>query len=128
MKAIKLVCAVLLWTAVGCGSDSVSPSEACNEQYATECARLYECYTADQIAAAGLPATESACVTMSQTNAGCAAKTTSNFCTSGNAVYHGEAVNGCIDQLNGLTCAEVMTSQDITVVAPKCAEVCVIPA
>jgi hypothetical protein len=129
MKAINLAGMFLLFGAVGCGgSDSVSPVEACNMQYATECARIYECYTAAQIAAAGLPATESACVTMSQTNAGCSAKTTANFCSTGTAVYHGEAVPGCVDQLNTLTCADVMSAQDITTVAPKCAEVCVIPA
>jgi hypothetical protein len=127
MKGIKLVCAFLMLGTVGCGSDSVSPVEACNMQAATECARIYECYTAAQLAAAGLPATESACVTALEANQGCSAKTTANFCTGGNAVYHGDKVGGCIDQLNGLTCAEVMSSQDITVVAPKCAEVCVIP-
>ena len=117
----------MLFSAVGCGGTSVSPVDACDQQYSTECSRIYECYTPAAIAALGLPASESACVTMSETNQGCAAKTEANFCTAGNAVYHGEAVDGCISQLNGLTCAEVMSSSDITVIAPKCAEVCVIP-
>jgi len=127
MKGIKLVRAILLLGTVGCGSDSTSPVEACNQINATVCARIYECYTAAQIAAAGYPASESACVTMTQANAGCAAKTSSNICTGGNAVYHGENVGGCIDQLDGLTCAEVMSNADVTAGAPKCDEVCLTP-
>jgi hypothetical protein len=127
MNAFKVVCGVLLLGAVGCSS-TTSPVDACNEEFSTDCTRIYECFTATQIAAAGLPATESACVTQQQTANGCSAKTEANFCTAGNAVYHGDAVGGCIDQLNGLTCAEIESNQDITVVAPKCAEVCVIPS
>ncbi|MEO6777505.1 MAG: hypothetical protein ABI467_31555 [Kofleriaceae bacterium] len=125
MQGIKLVSAVLLLGA--CGSSSVSPVDACNQEYETECSRVYECYTAAQLAAAGFPASESACVTTSQANQGCSAKTEANFCTGGNTVYHGEAVDGCIQQLEGLTCAEIMSNQDITITAPKCAEVCVTP-
>ena len=117
----------MLISAVGCGGTSESPAEACNKEAETECTRIYECYTPAAIATAGLPASESACVTMFEANEGCSAKTDKNFCAAGNAVYHGEAVDGCISQLNGLTCAEVMSSMDITVIAPKCGDVCVIP-
>src|SRR5450432_3065780 len=118
MNAIKLVSGVvLLFSAVGCGGTSESPAEACNKQYETECTRIYECYTPAAIAALGLPASESACVTMEEAAQGCSAKTEANFCVAGNAVYHGEAVDGCIAQLNGATCAEIMSSMDITVIA-----------
>jgi hypothetical protein len=111
-----------------CGGGSTSPVDACNEVNTTVCARIYECYTAAQIAAAGYPANEAACVTMSEANAGCAAKTEANTCTGGNQVYHGENVQGCIDQLNGLTCAEVTSSTtNLTTAAPKCDEICLTP-
>lgn len=127
MKANNLVRTILLLGAVGCGSDSTSPSEACNQIDATICARIYECYTAADIAAAGLPASESACITQEQAADGCAAKTTANACTGGNAVYHGENVGGCLDQLDGLTCAEVMSNTNVVTGAPKCAELCLTP-
>lgn len=126
MKAIKFVSAILLLGTVGCGSDK-SPVESCNQLDETVCARLYECYTPAALAAAGFPASESACVTMQQAADGCAAKTSSNFCTAGNAVFHGDAVDGCLNQLDGLTCAEVMSSQNVQAAAPKCADICVIP-
>jgi hypothetical protein len=128
MNAIKLVSAVLLLGTVGCGDSSQSPVEFCNTAAETECTRIYECYTAVQIAAAQLPATESACVTQTETNNGCTAKTTANVCTASNAIYHGEAVQACVDQVNNLTCAEFEQSMDLDTVAPKCADICVIPS
>jgi hypothetical protein len=130
MQGIKLVSALVLVGALGAcgGGDSLSPVEACNQEMETTCARIYECYTAAQLQAAGYPATESACVTSFESSQGCSAKTSDNFCETGNAVYHGEAVSGCIDQVNGLTCADIMAhASDLDTVAPKCAEVCVIP-
>jgi hypothetical protein len=128
MNAIKLVSAVLLVGTVGCGSSSESPADFCNTAVETQCTRVYECYTAAQIAAANYPATESACVTQNETAQGCTAKTTANVCTASNAIYHGEAVQACIDQVNNLTCAEFEQSTDIDTVAPKCADICVIPS
>jgi hypothetical protein len=128
MNAIKLVSAALLLGTVGCGSSSQSPVEFCNTAAETECTRIYECYTPAEIAAAQLPATESACVTQTETNNGCSAKTTSNVCTASNAVYHGDAVDACVDQVNNLSCAEFESSTDLDTVAPKCADICVIPS
>jgi|SRR5664279_963822 len=128
MNAIKLVSAVFLLGTVGCGtSDSYTPVDECNTAVEHTCTRVYECYTPAAIAAAGLPATESACVTQNETAQGCSAKTTANICVASNAVYHGEAVQACVDQYDNLTCAEIEASMDITTVAPKCADICVIP-
>ena len=128
MKAIKLVSVVGLVLLGACGGGSTSPSEACNEVNEAICVQIYKCYTAAEIAAAGYPANEAACVTMSESNAGCAAKTEANTCTGGNQVYHGENVQGCVDQLNGLTCAEVMSSStDLETAAPKCNSICLTP-
>jgi hypothetical protein len=129
MKRFNVVGAFLLVVVVGCGgSDSVSPVESCNMGVAALCSRIYACYTAAELATAGYPATESACVTMNQASSGCAAKTTANACTGGNEVYHGEFVSGCIDQINGLTCAQVRDpALDTNVAAPICAKICSVP-
>jgi hypothetical protein len=128
MNAIKLVSAALLLGLVGCSDSSQSPVEFCNTAAETQCTRIYECYTPVQIAAANYPATESACVTQTETTNGCTAKTTANICTASNAVYHGEAVDACVAQVNNLTCAEFESSTDLDTVAPKCADICVIPS
>jgi hypothetical protein len=127
MKGIRLTCAVGILLFVACGGGSTSPTEACDEVNEAVCTQIYKCYTATQIAAAGYPANEAACVTMSEASAGCAAKTEANTCTGGNQVYHGENVEGCVDQLNGLTCAEVVSNTDVMTSAPKCDDVCITP-
>ncbi|MFT3696127.1 MAG: hypothetical protein QM831_23515 [Kofleriaceae bacterium] len=131
MKRLKLVSAVLLVSglvAYGCGGSSTSPSEACNQVQETTCAKLYSCFTAAQLQQAGYPATEAACVTMSEQDQGCAAETEANACSGAgaNAVYHGENVQGCIDQLNNLTCTDLMGS-NVDAKAPKCDEICIVP-
>jgi len=129
MKGLKLVSAVGMLLLGACGSSSTSPSEACNEANEAICTQIYKCYTAADIAAAGYPPNEAACVTMTEANAGCAAKTEANTCTGGNQVYHGENVQGCIDQLNNLTCAEVMSSNtNLETAAPKCNDICLTPS
>jgi hypothetical protein len=127
MNGFKLVSAVGLLLGA-CGSSSVTPVDACNQEVETTCARVYECYTAAELAAANFPAAESACVTQFQASEGCSAKTSANFCTPSTAVYHGEAVDGCVSQVESLSCADIKAHlNDINTVAPKCAEVCVIP-
>jgi len=118
----------LLVLAVGCGgSDSATPVDSCNMQVAALCSRIYACYTADELAMAGYPATEAACVTMNQTSSSCATRTTANIC-SNNEVFHGDLVSGCIDQIYGLTCAQVRDPNlDTNIDAPLCGMVCAAP-
>ena len=128
MKGLKLVSAVGMLMLGACGSSSVSPVDACNQEVETECARVYACYTAAQLQAANFPASESACITQFEASEGCSAKTADNFCTPSTAVYHGEAVDGCISQVEAVSCADLMANiQNLNAVAPKCTEVCVIP-
>lgn len=127
MKLLKAATAALLF-ATGCGGSDITPKDACQMDASAECSRIYACYTAAELAAANYPATESACVTMNETAAGCDAKTTANACTGGNEVYQPDKVGPCIDQINGLTCAQIRTSPFVLeTVAPACAEVCIIP-
>jgi len=109
-----------------CGGSSgggESPVEACKDLNAAICERLYACLTADELAAAGFPDSEAACVTMSEAAAGCSAQTTENVC-DGNEKYHPDQASTCIDQISGLTCADIRADQNLDEQAPACAKTC----
>jgi hypothetical protein len=129
MRAFMCLGIVALAVMVACGGSSApSASQACNEGASALCERLYACFTAAELQAAGYPATESACVTMTQTTDGCSAKTNANFCTGSNQVFHPDQVDGCLSQIMGLQCADVRsTNFDVNVSAPTCAKVCAVP-
>jgi hypothetical protein len=123
-----LVLAVL----VGCAGNNdggESPRQACEDTTSALCERIYACLTPEELSANGLPANEAACVTSFQANEGCAAQTTDNVCTNGNAKYSPSEASECIDQVHGLTCSEVRDPNfDQNVSAPACAKVCQIPS
>jgi hypothetical protein len=110
---------------IACGADDgLTPRAACENGDVELCARLYACYTAAELQAAGYPASEAACVTMTQTRDGCSAQTTANACT-GNETYHGADATVCVSQIKGLACSQVRDpALDIKVAAPACAKVC----
>jgi hypothetical protein len=108
------------------GSDGVSPREGCEQAAVELCGRFYTCFTAAELATAGYPASEAACVTMTQAQQGCAAQTVANACT-GNETYHPSEAASCVDQIGGLSCSQVRDANlDINVAAPACAKVCVV--
>ncbi|HEX3757537.1 MAG TPA: hypothetical protein VHW23_02480 [Kofleriaceae bacterium] len=111
-------------SAAGCGgSDSLAPSEACNEVAAGLCNRFYACYSAAEISAAGLPATESDCTTMFEASFSCSTQTTTNTCSTG--TYHGDQASVCADQIHGLDCPTVRDPNfDQVTAAPACGKVC----
>ena len=86
-KLFGLVCVAALAACGGGGGGN--PAQACKDGVAALCERLYACYTPAELAAAGYPTTEGACVTMGETNAGCEGQTVDNACT-GNETYHGD--------------------------------------
>ncbi len=112
-------------SAMGCGgSDSLAPAEACNEVASGLCDRFYACYTAAEISAAGLPATEADCVTMLESSFSCTQQTVANTCGSGGA-YHGDQASECADQVHGLACSQVRDPNfDQNTAAPACSKVC----
>jgi hypothetical protein len=113
-------------TACGGGGGGLSPREACDDSQAALCERLYTCYTAEELAAAGFPSSEAACTTMLQQSEGCAAQTTDNTC-DGNASYHADQADDCVDQLAGLSCNQIRDENtDINVAAPACGRVCAV--
>jgi hypothetical protein len=110
------------------GGSGPSPVEACNQLDASLCERIYACLTAQELATDGYPTEESACVTAQQTSDGCSAKTTANICTGSNQTYHANAVDGCVSQVGGLTCADLRDPNfNVLVSAPDCAAVCAVP-
>jgi len=42
----------------------------------------------------------------------------------GNEKYHADDASQCIDQVSGLTCADIRSSADLSEQAPACAKTC----
>jgi hypothetical protein len=125
-KAIPLLIALV----AACGSDAggTSPQQACDDVTSALCERLYACFQPSELAAAGYPASESACITMMQAAQGCTAKTLDNVCT-GNAQYQPDEAARCGDQVTGLTCAQIRDPFfDTQTAAPACGLVCKVPS
>ena len=118
----------LTFALAACGaSQDITPREACEDTSVALCERLYACLTPAEVAAAGLPAAESACVTSYDAQRGCAAQTTENVCT-GNEKYSGVQASKCSDQVVGLTCAQVRDPTfTLQTGAPACAKICAVP-
>jgi hypothetical protein len=104
-----------------CGSDSLSPREACDETVEVVCAKLFECLTEGERQFFGLT-TEAACISNGKQNAGCAEVTADNVC-EGSQTYNGSNAAECLDQIEAVSCGQ---ARDGTVEedAPACAEVC----
>ncbi|HEV7554638.1 MAG TPA: hypothetical protein VGO00_04230 [Kofleriaceae bacterium] len=107
----------------GSSSTGDTPRQACEDLNAAVCERLYACLTPAELTTAGFPAAEAACVTMTQSQAGCAAQTDQNVC-DGNQTYHPDEASQCIDQISGLTCADIRSDTDLSGQAPACAKAC----
>jgi len=122
--AIRSILIALCLAACGSsGSTGDTPRQACEDLNAAICERLYACLTPAELATAGYPSSEAACVTMSESQAGCAAQTDQNVC-DGNEKYHSDEASQCIDQVSGLTCADIRSDADLSEQAPACAKAC----
>ena len=124
MSRSLVVCLVVFSTACGTGND-ITPREECEDTSSALCERMYACMTAAEVAAAGLPASEAACVTSYEASRGCAAQTLQNVCVNGNATYNGDEASHCTVQITNLTCAEILDPAfSLAASAPSCAQVC----
>jgi hypothetical protein len=106
---------------IGCGGGGPSPKEACEELVKVVCSKIYECFSEEERAAAGFPATEAGCVTELNADAGCASQTEENTCDAGET-YNASKADDCIDQFSALTCQQLISGGDD--VAPACDQVC----
>ena len=123
---LKSISLALVLAAACTTSSGPSPMEACDNIASATCARIYACFTAEEIQAAAYPATEAACVTQLQAQQGCAAETDANACDGGNQTYHASEVDPCLKQLDGLTCGELRQVSDISANSPACSKICAI--
>lgn len=122
MRNIFLLGSSVIALFVGaCGGD-LSPREACEEAASALCSRFYACYTAEERAAGMLPATEAECVATFQ--ADCAMETEATACEM-NETYDGGAAAECVDQIGGLTCAQVRDQAAVAAATSACDRVCV---
>jgi hypothetical protein len=125
---VRSILVIVLLAACGGGNDGITPQEACMDVSAATCERLYACFSAAELAKAGYPASEAACVTMLQAAKGCAAQTTANACT-GNAKYQPAKAAECSDQITGLACSQIRDPFfDEQTAAPACASICAVPS
>ena len=117
---------VLLATAA-CGEDGeANPQEACEETTIALCSQLYTCLSPDELAAAGYPGSEGACVSQFQQVLGCATQTVDNACV-GNETYSASAAARCTDQVAGLECTQLRDPNfDLEDGAPACGQICVV--
>lgn len=127
MRNTIVLGSVLAVSLAACGSDGLAPRAACEQAAVELCGRFYTCFTAAELATAGYPTTEAACVTMTQAQQGCAAQTVANACT-GNEKYHSSEAQTCADQIGGLACSQVRDANLVLeVAAPACGKVCAVP-
>ncbi len=108
----------------GCPNDDdgLTPRQACEDASVTLCERVYACLSPSELAAAGFPSSEAACVVNLEQKEGCAAQTLDNAC-DGNETFHPRNASACVDQLEGMTCSQLRAGQ-IKTAAPACDMVC----
>jgi len=124
LSSISLSIALSALTACPNSGDTISPREACEGVSVSLCERIYTCLSAEELAAAGFPDNESACVTAMDQSQGCAAQTLENAC-DGNETFHGAKADTCLDQLAGLDCGQLRSDNlDLASAAPACNLVC----
>ena len=128
MKFCHLLLLVVVTLALpGCPNnlDALAPREACESTAVAICERIYACLSPQELANGGFPSTEAACVVKIEDTEGCRAQTIDNVCDDGNASYHPARAMTCIDQIEGMSCAQ-LRSGDIERAAPACDQVCAI--
>jgi hypothetical protein len=122
--SISLSIALSALTACPNSSDNLSPREACEGVSVALCERIYTCLSAEELAAAGFPGNEAACVTAMDQSQGCSAQTLDNAC-DGNETFHAAQAETCLDQLAGLDCGQLRSDDlDLASAAPACNLVC----
>ncbi|MCE9577399.1 MAG: hypothetical protein K8W52_29895 [Deltaproteobacteria bacterium] len=123
--ALALALAATLAACTDDAATGTTARAACEDAQAALCERFYSCFTAEELTAAGLPATEAACTAMFTEMAGCATQTSANICDPGET-YHPERAADCLDQYSALTCSLIRDGSEdqIDAATPACAAVC----
>jgi hypothetical protein len=118
--------AIALALAAGCASqvagEESSPASDCDALAEVVCGKYFECFSAEERAIAGVPATEESCVDSTRADFECAGQTGETACPGGQT-YDPAAAAACLAEHAELTCEVIRTDlgPDDT---PSCAAVC----
>jgi hypothetical protein len=104
----------------GGGGSLDDPAEACQRVADGLCGRFYDCLSAEEREAAGLPGTEEECADDVAADIDCAGQTVENTCNDGEVYDPGQAAD-CIDAIDELDCAQLQNFEDNL---PECDTVC----
>ncbi len=120
---IGLACLVV-GTLVSCGEDDDGPNatQLCKDMANAVCDRLYDCFSSDDLAAVGYPATSSGCKSQFQAELGCDAAQSNDLC-EGNESFHSSEADKCISQTKTASCSQLQADEDY---APACDRVCTV--
>lgn len=116
---------VLVWcgcSVEGGDTDMESPAETCSRVAGVICQKMFECYSAEERAAAMLPATQEECATQIEGDLECATQTADNQCEAGET-YDPMMAQDCVAEYEQLTC-EVVKAGITDTDTPSCAQVC----
>lgn len=105
-----------------CGGGSATPKEQCQDAAKAICGRIYECYTAAEVMAAGFPASETECVAKQESSQMCATATATSACEM-NQKFHADKADACISELDAASCTEFKSGMP-SAYAPSCDAVC----
>lgn len=110
MKLARLGCGSIVLAAfmavASCGGDSgPSPEQGCKDLVATLCNKIFDCYTAAELAEAKdqVGNSKSDCATKLQ-SAQCTS--TAVMCDAGKT-YHADKAQSCLDQIKAFSCTDI---------------------
>lgn len=122
-RIAALLCALALSACAVEGAESgESPAETCSRVAEVICQKMFECYSAEERAAAMLPASQEDCLAQIEGDLECASQTAENQCAEGES-YDPAMAEACVGEYAELTC-DVVREGIADSDTPACAAVC----
>ncbi len=122
----RLAALFLAALAAGCGSqvagEESSPESDCEQLVDVVCAKYFECFSPEERAAAGVPASQDSCIDSTRADFECAGQSLDTACAAGQT-YDPAAAASCLAEHAALTCEVIRTDLEDSD-TPSCAEVC----
>jgi hypothetical protein len=120
------VLALALGLVAGCTSQvsgkESSPQSDCEALVDVVCGKYFECFSSEERAAAGVPATEESCVDSTRADFECAGQSLDTACPAGQT-YDPAAAAACLNEHAALSCDAIRTDLEDSD-TPSCATVC----
>ena len=110
----------------GGGGNGTTPSEFCEAYSKLACAKMYECFSEQELDDMNFPGSESACAVKLINEVGCSAITTENFCDP-NESYYSNETGSCLQQYDSLSCGQIrsaLSDDGLDGLVPACNRVC----